>query len=125
MKLPEKCVNLINYLRFLPEIGFIIPYNSNINYHSHMNRAETQEELTHYLCRQYGLTETIAANLITEVLAYHNQSHEEFIHQRHRELQESGVTNKNAFQLIQKEICERRFTAPQLTERQIRRILYG
>ncbi|MBX2869502.1 MAG: hypothetical protein KTR18_12545 [Acidiferrobacterales bacterium] len=90
-----------------------------------MKRTDTQDELIHHLCSHYGLTASIASNLITEVLAYHSQTHEEFIHQRHRELQETGVTNKNAFQLIQQDIRERRFPAPELTERQIRRILYG
>ena len=90
-----------------------------------MKRTGTQDELIHHLCSHYGLTASTASNLVAEVLAYHSQTHEEFIHQRHSELQESGVTNKKAFRQIQDEIRERRFPAPALTERQIRRILYG
>lgn len=85
----------------------------------------SQKELIRHLSGHFGISDSVASQLIAEVLAYNDQSYESFIHQRHRELQEIGVPNKTAYRLIQEELLERRFPAPVLSERQIRRIIYG
>ena len=90
-----------------------------------MTPTGNQKELIRHLCGHFGISDSVASQLIAEVLAYNNQSYESFIHQRHRELQKTGVPNKVAYGVIQEELSERRFLAPALSERQIRRIIYG
>ena len=49
----------------------------------------------------------------------------DFIRLRHQELQHSGMQNSEIYSELAREIEERRFKAPELSERQIRRIIYG
>jgi hypothetical protein len=66
-----------------------------------------------------------AARLIEEVLAYFSESVEEFVTRRHRELRAEDLQNDAIFARIAAELRTRRFTAPPLSERQIRRLIYG
>ncbi len=66
-----------------------------------------------------------AARLIEEVLAYYDESAERFIVRRHGELQAQGLRNPEIFEGIQRELAQRRFPAPSLSARQLRRIIYG
>ncbi len=66
-----------------------------------------------------------AARLVGEVLAYFCETSEEFVRRRHRELQHDGVANAVGFTVIAGELAQRRVAGPQLSERQIRRVIYG
>ena len=83
------------------------------------------EELVTYLARTSRLTRTEIARLVAEVLAFLDESAEEFIRRRHRELQHEGYSNSQIFSRIGAETSCRRFRARAYTERQIRRIVYG
>lgn len=72
-----------------------------------------------------GLSEGEATRLVTDVLAYHRESVEGYVRRRHTELQTYGVRNPEAFATIAAELPTRPFAAPELTERQLRRIIYG
>ncbi len=72
-----------------------------------------------------GLSRGDAARIVSDVLAYFSESTEEFVRRRHRELQHSGLRNTTSFELIAHELASRRVSAPDLSERQIRRIIYG
>jgi hypothetical protein len=59
------------------------------------------------------------------VLTFLNESAEEFVRRRHRALQAAGLANPEIYLRLAAELSARRFRAPALTERQIRRMIYG
>lgn len=72
-----------------------------------------------------GVSRGQAARLVDEVLAYFSETPEQFVRRRHRELQADGVANSMSFAAIATELAQRRVIGPQLSERQIRRVIYG
>ena len=66
-----------------------------------------------------------AARVVAEVLGYFGESAEEFVRRRHRELKSGGLTNEKAFAWIAAELPARRVAPPQLSLRQLRRVVYG
>lgn len=90
-----------------------------------MLTPHASHELIEHLCRHSNLTPGDAARLVEEVLAYYNESTGAFIRRRHYELQKSGLANATIYRLIGDELAHRRFKAETLTERQIRRTIYG
>ena len=90
-----------------------------------MKRLEKNLDLIQYLQHTKGYTEEEAARILGEILNYFDETWETFIQRRHKELQKSGRSNNTIYERIQKELQIRRFVAPELSERQIRRIIYG
>ncbi len=90
-----------------------------------MSQEQIPEELLQHLCYSSRLTAHEARNLVAEVLAYYGETTEAFVRRRHLELQSQGHNNKNIFQQLLLELQQRRFPAAQLSERQIRRMIYG
>lgn len=78
-----------------------------------------------YFVRTSRLSRPEAARLIDEVLSFLDELPEEFIRRRHRVLQSEGHSNEAIFARIAVELARWRFRAPPLSERQIRRIIYG
>jgi polyhydroxyalkanoate synthesis regulator phasin len=83
------------------------------------------EDLVAYLVRSSRLTAQEAARLVDEVLSFLDESPEQFVCRRHRELQAQSLANSEIFTRIAAELARRRFRAPALTARQIRRLIYG
>lgn len=75
--------------------------------------------------RSTGLPAAVAARVVSDVLAYLDEDVETFVRRRHRELQRRGRSNDAIWSVLGAELAERRFAAPPLTERQLRRIVYG
>ena len=90
-----------------------------------MLTTDAPSELVEHLCRHSKLTPFDAARLIDEVLAFYNESTASFIQRRHYELQKAGLSNAVIYTQIAEELEQHRFTAEPLTERQIRRTIYG
>jgi hypothetical protein len=86
--------------------------------------TEDLDPLVDHLVRA-GLTRGEAARVVEEVLAYFSETAESFVRRRHRELQRHGIANARSFSVIAQELASRRVAAPQLSERQIRRLIYG
>ncbi len=63
--------------------------------------------------------------MVAEVVAYFSESVEEFVRRRHGELRARGLTNDQIFPGIAGELTARRVAAPELSLRQLRRIVYG
>lgn len=82
-------------------------------------------ELVDYLARSSRLTPQEAARLVHEVLAFMSEMPEDFIRRRHLALQARGLSNRAIYLRITTELAARRFRAPDYSERQIRRIIYG
>lgn len=78
-----------------------------------------------YLAGSGLLSPAEAARVVADVLGYFHETPEEFTRRRHRELQAGGQTNDRAFRQIAAELPERRYAPPQLSLRQLRRIVYG
>jgi polyhydroxyalkanoate synthesis regulator phasin len=83
------------------------------------------EELVMHLVRSSRLTESEARKVVDEVLAFMDETPEEFIRRRHLALQSRGLSNAEIFARIATDLQTRRFRSPELSERQIRRIIYG
>jgi hypothetical protein len=81
--------------------------------------------LVAHLGRTSGLPLGQLNRLVEDVLAFFDESAEEFVRRRHRELQQEGQPNSEIFARICLEAALRRFRAPRYSERQIRRIVYG
>ena len=82
-------------------------------------------ELVGHLARTTGLPAGVAARLVEEVVAYFGETTEAFVRRRHRELQAAGGTNAEIFGRIAAELAGRPVAPPTLSERQLRRIVYG
>ena len=72
-----------------------------------------------------GVARGDAARIVAEVLSYFSETAEAFVRRRHRELQSERLTNSQSFTVIAEELASRRVAPPQLSERQIRRVIYG
>ena len=72
-----------------------------------------------------GLGPAEAARVIDDVLAFHHETVEDFVRRRHSELQQRGVRNAAIFSTLREELAARPVAAPDLSERQLRRIVYG
>ena len=83
------------------------------------------DDLLDHLQRISALGRPEVAKLVAETLAFLDESLEEFVARRHAELRSRGLRNEDIFARIGAEVEARRFTAPRLTERQIRRLVYG
>jgi hypothetical protein len=90
-----------------------------------MRTAEEMERLLHHLESLSGLSQPALARLVDEVLSYFSESIDEFVARRHRELKGDALRNDAIFTRIATELERRRFAAPRLTQRQIRRLVYG
>jgi hypothetical protein len=90
-----------------------------------MSDARQFEELSQRLTRISALSAREADHLIDEVLAFLDESLEQFVRRRHRELQQAGYANAGIYQQLVTEAAARRFRAPDLSTRQIRRLVYG
>ncbi|HSU01619.1 MAG TPA: hypothetical protein VLK03_03640 [Nocardioides sp.] len=71
------------------------------------------------------LTSAEAARVIEDVLAFHAQPVEVYVRERHARLKTYGAKNAEIFARIADELAQRVVAAPELSERQLRRIVYG
>jgi hypothetical protein len=90
-----------------------------------MSDRDDFHALVAHLGRTSDLTLGQLTRLVDDVLAFFDESAEEFVRRRHRELQQQGHPNSEIFPRVCQEAARRRFRAPLYTERQIRRIVYG
>ena len=81
--------------------------------------------LVEHLERTTRLNQAEAERVVAEVLDYFSESLEGFITRRHAELQGEELRNPEIFSRLLTETRQRRFAAPALSERQVRRIVYG
>jgi hypothetical protein len=72
-----------------------------------------------------GLGREQLLRLVDEISQYFAESVEQFVTRRHRELQAEHLKNDAIFDLIGAELRLRRFAAPDLSRRQLRRLIYG
>jgi len=72
-----------------------------------------------------GLSPGEAARVVADVLAWYREPVEAYVRRRHAYLRAHGKKNSEIFGVIAAEVAVRLVAAPDLTERQLRRIVYG
>jgi hypothetical protein len=83
------------------------------------------DDLVTHLVASTGMGRTVAARVLADVVAYFSETTEGFVRRRHRELQAEGRANAQIFERIGAELAGRPVAAPELSARQLRRIVYG
>jgi hypothetical protein len=83
------------------------------------------QDLARYLATSTGLPQPTAVRVIADVTTYFSETIEQFVRRRHLELQQHQHKNDEIWPVIAAELSQRRFAAPGLSERQLRRIVYG
>lgn len=83
------------------------------------------QQLVRHVAGSTGLPTPVAERVIADVIAYYRETTEEFVRRRHGELQRRGRKNAEIWQIVATELAERPVYAGELTERQLRRIVYG
>ena len=83
------------------------------------------QALVAHLVRTTRLRPDEARRVVDEVIAFFSEAPADFIVRRHAELHRAGLGNAEIYATIGRELEARRFGAPKLSERQIRRVIYG
>jgi len=83
------------------------------------------QDLVRHVAASTGLPEATATRVVADVAAYFTETVEEFVRRRHGEMRLRQRRNDEIWPEIAAEVAARRFTAPGLTERQLRRMVYG
>jgi polyhydroxyalkanoate synthesis regulator phasin len=81
--------------------------------------------LVDHLVAGTGLSPAEARRVVEDVVAYYAEPVEDLVRRRHAELKTYGARNAEIFARIAEELGERVVAAPQLSERQLRRIIYS
>lgn len=90
-----------------------------------LERRSSYDDLIDHLMRSTALPRGEAARVILDVLAYFDETTDAFVRRRHRELQSGGLVNTEIFERISAELPHRAVAPPELSLRQLRRIVYG
>lgn len=90
-----------------------------------MTSSANLEELLRHLCETTRLTRDETVQVLDEVFMYFSEPMPDFVARRHRELQAVGFSNDTIYRRIIEELDGRRFPAPTLSLRQVRRLIYG
>jgi polyhydroxyalkanoate synthesis regulator phasin len=83
------------------------------------------EELVDHLTRSTPLNRGEALRVVQDVLAYFDETTQDYVRRRHRELQAQGLQNTEIFERIEADLRYRAVAPPELTLRQLRRMVYG
>jgi hypothetical protein len=83
------------------------------------------QELVRHVARSTGLDEATASRVVADVMAYFGQTVEEYVTSRHEDLKTRNRKNDDIWPRITAELRDRRFRAPEVSERQLRRMIYG
>jgi len=83
------------------------------------------QDLINRVAGSTGLTPAEADRVIEDVLAWYREPVEDYVRRRHAHHRLYGKRNPEIFALISDELVGRLVTAPPLSQRQLRRIIYG
>ncbi len=81
-------------------------------------------DLVRHVALSTGLDESTAQRVVADVMAYCSQTVEEYVATRHEELK-GKLKNDEIWPRLSAELGQLRFKAQNLSERQLRRIVYG
>lgn len=84
------------------------------------------QDLIRNVAASTGLPEATASRVVTDVAAYFSETVEQFVKRRHAELHDKGnKRNDDIWPQLAVELRGRRFRAEDLSDRQLRRIVYS
>ena len=106
---------------FCPISGRNLVFGSIYLHHS----VVPDPALVSHVVATTSLTPGEAARVIDDVIAFHAQPVEDYVRSRHAHLKTYGAKNPEIFARIAEELAQRVVAAPELTERQLRRMIYG
>jgi hypothetical protein len=89
-----------------------------------LDHSELQD-LADYLSRTTRLAPGEAQRVVQEVIGYLQETPDAYVRRRHRALQAQGLPNEAIYACLAAELSSWRFRAPALSQRQIRRMIYG
>ncbi|HEU5160272.1 MAG TPA: hypothetical protein VFU43_24960 [Streptosporangiaceae bacterium] len=89
------------------------------------SRPPPHGDLVDHLTRTTSLSLGEAARVVDDVLTYFAEPADAYVRRRHAELKGRGLTNDEIFRRIAAELPARRVAPPELSLRQLRRIVYG
>lgn len=90
-----------------------------------MSDIKLNEEFENYLLSSYQMSKNDLYRFLDDLSGAFNFTVEKYIQKKHTDLHKEGKKNAEIYQIIQKEILTQRFPGPELSVRQIRRIIYG
>lgn len=82
-------------------------------------------DLVDHLTATTGLDRAVVRRVVEDVLAFHAEPVADYVRRRHAELRTYGARNPEIFARIAEELRRRVVAAPELSERQLRRLVYG
>jgi hypothetical protein len=82
-------------------------------------------ELVRHVAITTGLSTPVAERVVADVVAYFSETTEGYVRRRHRELQVREKRNAEIWRLIAGELAERAVAPGPVSERRMRRIVYG
>jgi hypothetical protein len=82
-------------------------------------------DLVDRIAASTGLSPAEAARVVADVVAFHAEPVEDYVRRRHAHLKTYGMRNPEIFARIAEELADRVVAAPELTERQLRRVIYS
>ena len=111
-------------LRFCPKTG------KNLRLTARLRTIEfvptsPDPDLVDRIATSTGLPTSEAARVVEDVIAFHAETVEVYVRRRHAQLKTFGSKNPEIFARIAEELADRVVAAPLLTERQLRRLVYG
>ncbi len=86
---------------------------------------EVPDDLLRHVVRTTGIPPAVAWRVVSDVMGYFVETAEEYVVRRHGELQAEGLSNAAIWPRLREELDTRPVAAPPLSERQLRRIVYG
>jgi hypothetical protein len=109
-------------INFCPKSGsFLRISDSSVT----LGLVGVDHNLVEHVSASTGLPPSQAARVVEDVIAYLAEPLESFVRRRHTELQTRGAKNPEIFTRIAAELQARVVAPPELSERQLRRIVYG
>ncbi len=82
-------------------------------------------DLVHRVAASTGLSGEVAARVVADVVTYYSETAEEYVRRRHRELQARDRRNAEIWPVIADELAHRPVAVGAVSERRLRRIVYG
>ncbi len=90
-----------------------------------MSTVGPLDDLVAHLARSTALGRGEIVRIVAEVISYFDETLEQFVRRRHGELQAESLSNPIIYARIQSELRFWRVAVAPISERQIRRIVYG
>jgi hypothetical protein len=91
----------------------------------HIEGVPADNALVDHLVAGTGLSPAEARRVVEDVVAFYAEPVEDYVRRRHAELKTYGAKNVEIFARLAEELAERVVAAPELSERQLRRIVYS